>query len=467
MVPVFNQQKSIGPQLRDQSEQTLDNYTGSRSLHINKKETAPLFRPEDNIQWANGSPDSSEFYQSRVNPSLRYNNVKPFEQVYVGPGINKGFSNEGSGGFNSGMEGRSVWIPKTVDELRAVNNPKSTEYNLSPLEGPAQSLVKNLGIEGKMEKHLPDKFYINTGTERMLTTTGAEIAATLRAIQPDPTIHRATTSQSYAGAAGNAGGAEQQPQHGMYRMDHRQQLSSEKFTPAGTSVQQNNLTTIKGSILIPPTNRTHSTQATGNLQGIVSALTAPLTDILRPTRKEWSHLNRLGNAGSTVSEAPSMDTAPAKTIRDSTTYSPYDKGQRPFLATMDGGYKVTDHQPIENQRTTTSVAYMGIGGSTMPQPVSYEDSYNATISSNRSAGGRTPGGVITTFQPHMKTQQSSTKIENLSSYTGNAKSINSLPPSMQSQPVRNPQQYAEPDRNTGDLLTAFKQNPYTHSLHSI
>ena len=172
-------------------------------------------------------------------------------------------------------------------------------------------------------------------------------------------------------------------------------------------------------------------------------------------------------AGSTISSAPTMETAPAKTIRESTSYSPYEKGQRPYNTTTDAGYQVAVQQPIENQRDTTSVSYMGIGGSTMPQPVSYDDAYNSTISSNRSAEGRTAGGNNPTFSPYQKSVSSSTKIENSYSYTANAKSINSLPPVMQSQPVRNPQQYSEPNRNTTDLLTAFKQNPYTHSLSSV
>jgi hypothetical protein len=33
--------------------------------------------------------------------------------------------------------------------------------------------------------------------------------------------------------------------------------------------------------------------------------------------------------------------------------------------------------------------------------------------------------------------------------------------------IRNANKYAEPDRNTSDLLEAFKKNPYTHSLHSV
>ena len=39
-------------------------------------------------------------------------------------------------GFNSGMESRDSWKPKTVDDLRAANNPKAV-YRLDNHMGPA------------------------------------------------------------------------------------------------------------------------------------------------------------------------------------------------------------------------------------------------------------------------------------------------------------------------------------------
>ena len=103
--------------------------------------------------------------------------VKPFESIRVGPGLDKGYTADGSHGFNAGMESRDKWLPKTVDELRIATNPKQ-EYDLNGLQGPAQSQIKNVGIEGKMEKYRPDTFFINT-QDRWLTTTGAEKAGQL------------------------------------------------------------------------------------------------------------------------------------------------------------------------------------------------------------------------------------------------------------------------------------------------
>ena len=241
-------------------------------------------------------------------------NVKPFQEIHVAPGLNKGFSYQGSGGFNSGTESREAWSDKTVDELRVATNPKQT-FDLIGHQGPAQTLVKNVGIEGKVEKHLPDKFYINS-PDRYLTTTGLQVASTARSIQPNPTIHRATTTQEYAGAP-SSGVVQSQPKHGMYRSDHRQQFQSEGFTPATGHVEQNNLTVLSDSYKLLPTNReVIKSETFGGVYGLINALTAPITDMVRPTRKEdLVGLTRKGNAGSTVANAPITEMSVAPTVK--------------------------------------------------------------------------------------------------------------------------------------------------------
>ena len=46
--------------------------------------------------------------QDRMKDTLtsKMNNVKPWQEIQVGPGLGKGYSSQGSGGFNSGMEQR-------------------------------------------------------------------------------------------------------------------------------------------------------------------------------------------------------------------------------------------------------------------------------------------------------------------------------------------------------------------------
>lgn len=101
MIPFYG--AKIKGQLYDANiaESILDNMAGTGSQVIKKIEQAPLFKPQENMQWANGAPNMSDFYQSRVNPGMKISNVKPFDSEYVGPGLNKGYTSEGSGGYNS------------------------------------------------------------------------------------------------------------------------------------------------------------------------------------------------------------------------------------------------------------------------------------------------------------------------------------------------------------------------------
>jgi len=163
MIP-FNGGKVKGrPYEINIAETVLDNMAGTGSQTIKKIEQAPLFKPEENMQWAYGMPNQSDFYQSRVVPGMKNNNVKPFDTITVGPGLDRGYGINGSNGYNSGMEARNKWLPKTVDQLRVETNPK-LEYELSGHEGPADSCIKSASttqMMGRVEKQRPDTFFIN------------------------------------------------------------------------------------------------------------------------------------------------------------------------------------------------------------------------------------------------------------------------------------------------------------------
>lgn len=454
MVPYFGKTKAIGPEIANQVDQTLDTLVGGGSLRQTKTEVAPLFNPEENVQWAYGAPSQTDFYQSRVNPSLKASNVKPFQEVMVGPGLNQGFTSEGSGGFNSGMEARQHWKDKDVDSLRVLTNPK-TSFELGGHEGPAETLIKAMGAEGKVEKKLPDTFYINT-PDRYLTTTGVTQGPTLRAIQPEPTIHRATTTKAYAG-----NGTSQTMGHvqrGMVRMDNRQQFTTpENFTPARGG-EGNNLSFASETYRMPVNNRSAPARE-GGLQSLVSAITSPIIDVLRPSRKELVvGAKHLGNPGLTVPAPPTTEYAPPPTLRDKTTFSPYALGARPQLAAATG-YQVAGFLPTDNNRDTTSVAYAGIAeGAERPPAESI-----TTIAADRVMASRIAGGNTNVFNASIN-QRNADRPQ--VGYTGGPLAI-SAPPMVNRDEGRTPQRYPYLDRNAPDLLSAFKSNPYTHSLNSV
>ena len=312
-------------------ESVLDNMIGSGSQVIKKIVQAPLFKPEENMSWAYGAPNNTAFYLSRQNPAMRVNNVKPFDSVFVGPGLDKGYCANGSGGYNSGVEARDKWLPYTVDQLRVDTNPK-LEYELINHEGPAQSVIKNVGIQGRVEKQRPDTFFINS-QDRWLTTTGAEKGETLRPLQEMGIVKRNDSTNDYKGPAGSViRKAAYAPEN--FEVSKRTNLPAcdvnhssaigrgpvtggENFIRSHTNYENH-----RSTVNQPDTLRSGFSSAIG-------AVIAPIMDILRPSRKEETSCNVrvYGEAGTNVPSSyviNTNDTTPT-TIKETTLYSQHFK----------------------------------------------------------------------------------------------------------------------------------------------
>ena len=96
------------------------------------------------------------------------------------------------------MESRDIWRPKTVDELRASNNPKVT-YEGQMLGAYKPNKVSSIEHIGRVEKNRPDTYYVN-GEDRWFTTTGIEKAQKARgaiALRPE---NRAFQTREYFGS---------------------------------------------------------------------------------------------------------------------------------------------------------------------------------------------------------------------------------------------------------------------------
>ena len=460
------------------AESILDNMIGSGSQVIKKIEQAPLFKPESNMQWAYGTPNQSDFYQSRVNPGMKNNNVKPFDSVMVGPGLDKGYSVNGTGGYNSGMEARDKWLPYTVDQMRVATNPK-LEFELTNHEGPANSFIKNAATSqmiGRVEKQRPDTFFINN-QDRWLTTTGAEKGETLRPIQEMGVIRRNDVLTDYAGPAGpsdvKAGMA---PEN--YEPSKRQQVlaggvghskatghgphdDKDNFLKSHTNYA-NNRSTVKQ----PETIRS-------GFSGAIGAVIAPLLDILKPTRKDET-INNVRIYGEAAPSVPKgyvynpQDTTPT-TVKETTLYSPNFNIDNQ----KEGIYVNNYSNPDLTQRDTTSCEYFTAAGgaATGYGDMSYEAAYmqhNNDIKSSTIANRPNQGGM------QIFNQQMNVNCwkQDCNRYDGRMNpaysNISSMPPSTQTYgAISAPQYYNECqmcDRIQPDILNAFKENPYTHSL---
>ena len=460
------------------NESVLDNMIGSGSQTIKKIEQAPLFKPEDNMQWAYGMPNQSDFYQSRVNPAMKNNNVKPFDTIMVGPGLDKGYGINGSNGYNSGMEARDKWLPKTVDELRVDTNPK-LEYELTNHEGPAISFIKHTsGVEvlGRVEKQKPDTFFINT-QDRWLTTTGAEKGETLRPIQEMGILRRNDIATEYMGPAGAIDvKATTAPQN--FEQSKRNQLpcmdinhstavgrgphtDGENFLRSHTNYE-NNRSTVKQ----PDSVRS-------GFGGAIGAVIAPIMDIFKPTRKDETinNIRIYGEAGPAVPKSyvyNQQDNTPT-TVKETTLYAP----QFNINNQKEGVYVNNYTAPDNTQRDSTSCEYFTAAGgyATAYGDMNYQAAYNQHNNDIKSQTimNRPNQGGTQIFNQKMNLTTIKSDSDRFDGRVNPAYSkLSGLPPSVQTYGAINvPQYYNEGqmcERIQPDILKAFKSNPYTHSL---
>jgi hypothetical protein len=476
MVP-FNGAKPKGQIYNNNNAETiLDNYVGNGSQVIKKIEQAPLFKPQENVQWTYGMPDMSDFYQSRQNPVNRNNMVKPFESIRVGPGLDKGYTADGSHGYNSGMEARDKWLPKTVDELRVATNPKQ-EYDLNGLQGPAQSVIKNVGIEGKVEKYRPDTFFINT-QDRWLTTTGAEKAGQL---VPDYIVKPSTRNETTTYQHGTPNAVLKTASYVPTRHEQSKRTQLEGFD-VGHSVatksaplQHLAVDNHHSSHTNYENNRSVNQQPQtfgSGFSSAIGAVIAPIMDILKPSRKEEYTCN-MRVYGNIAGEVPgnyvmTPGDIPNTTIKETTLYQPngYINNQKD-----NAGYLVTDQQPIACQRDTVNHDHF-MGMSSKHGNRQYDAVYRQTNNEakEKSIAGRVNQGNAKHFNTQINVTMSRLDSDRENNRLWAPQSVIPNGPSVQTYGKANMPQYYDNcigcDRIAPDLLNAFKENPYTHSLTS-
>ena len=456
----------------------LDLYTGTGSQQIEKKANAPFFKPQKNMQWTNGMPSTSEFIQERMrgNVTSKMNNTKPWKEIQVGPGLNKGYASEGTGGFNSGMQERDSWKPKTIDELRVANNPKKT------FKG--QMLGKHVGRRGprgnlgKVEQHKPDTFFINN-PDRYFTTTGVEkrgTAPTTHVFRPE---NRSSTTREYFGG-GDTTNANGIYQSGEYQESTKVQLDSLNIGTASRANgwKENHGNYGKSGYKSLPNSRTLTgeTKSMGIVERGLYAMMTPILDVLKPTLKEnvVHHKRPIGNAsggknGVSNSRVWNPSDVTRTTIREQTENTEYTKhGGTAF----DAAYTNTEHQPVDQHRDTTNCQYIGnsSAGNSQHKGQVYNTAYNATLNPNKQVVSK-----VDRFhagnQPIFDGNQNVSNLRNRS--TNPAAIIPNMPKSASSIETygqlsgKNTREVNQSNRYNPELLDAFNSNPYSKPLSSV
>ena len=461
-------------------ESMLDNMAGMGSQVIKKIEQAPLFKPSQDMQFANGAPNMSDFYQSRVNPGKNNAMVKPFESEHVGPGLGQGYGTNGSNGYNSGMEARDAWLPKTVDEMRVVTNPKM-EYSLEGHQGPGYSQNPVMGIQGIVQKYRPDGFFINS-QDRYLTTTGQEKGQALRPIEEVHDTVRNDTSSSYAGAAGPADknasyvpSSYTEPKRVVLKTPDINHSCASKRGPSSDTdnflKSHTNYANNRSTMRQPDSFRS-------SFSGAIGSVMAPLMDIFNPTKREeyTSNIRIYGDSGSSVASSYVINPndVVGTTIRDTTLFSPdtYIGNQ----SATSNGYMSNPQQAIDNQRDTTNCeVYGSVGGSGAARQggVINDKYYRQTNNELKepSTVARTNHGSNQVFNQTMNINvgRNDGDRDNNRLWAPQTTTISQTGPNKAMQGLASgKQQYDNckigTDRLDEAFVQAFLQNPYTHSL---
>lgn len=480
MTPFFGAKRRTNILNANANEGMMDSYSGSGSQYITKQETSPLFSPGDNYHYAHGAPNQNDFYQSRVNPSMRMANVKPFQEEQVAPGLGMGYGTEGSGGFNSGMAMREMWQPKTVDELRVDSNRKAGGIGMLGHEGPANSAIKTIATSdaiGKFEKNRVERTF-DMGPERYFTTTGVEKKPAMKAIPIDRYTNRPETTTSYTGVAGAHN--EQTYNTGEYMESKHMDLGPVPLGVANGGKKE--ATTgdygIESKMAYPNNRSSAAEEETyfGAFSGAIGAVVAPLLDELRPSRRQNAigTLRPYQNPQSQIAQTYIFNPAdrPAPTIRETTEKNNFVSGVN---ANQRGGaYNVTQHQPIHNQRdTTTDFFYAGNAAASdrtkaiRPYDAEYRQRNN-DIKSSTIKGHMVQGNMsLMNADITMRNRQGEIKNERALAKTTGPTQFHST--SMMGENRDKHQLYSNihMDRNSPEILDAFKKNPYTHSLTNV
>jgi hypothetical protein len=201
MVPFFGR-KVTQSTYSGATDGILDTYTGTgKNTFFHKEESPAFFKPEAGRGNPWGQQIETDFEQSRMVSSLGVKNVFPVERTQVGPGVNDGYTNLPSGGYNQAST-REYALPRTTDELRVANKPKLT------YEGevvPGKHYITESGIQAPVNKNKPDRFQILEAEDKSLphvnTSIGQQKASAVYPSSIMKVQNRESSSVEYEGIA--------------------------------------------------------------------------------------------------------------------------------------------------------------------------------------------------------------------------------------------------------------------------
>lgn len=459
----------------------LDSFTGAGTLHREKREVGSMFKPEENISNPYHMENKTDFMRSRVVAPRNNANVKPWKEIRVTPGIGLGAEENQEFGYDSSLMNRDSYMPREVNELRNELNAKE-EYTMDEYKGPASSVVRdNRGLLGKVQKHRPDNFYMNSsevGVHNVGIIPGfaGPKAYAKRNVQNVGETNRDTTSTSYYGVKGTDVTSLGYQTSGEYSDPHRQQLYNDnEVNVAPNGVHPVEVDGYRRSGYNAYANNRSTTQKgedyVGILAGAVKNVLNPFINGIKHSKKT-NTTETMEGAGNVGGYRRSMMVEGTEQYVPTTNKDMYDKHVALKHMNVQGQETSSTYVPQSREightnRETTSKEAFGPAQTANAKAMTNYSSKLTQTADKVYAKNVTTGGGLALFNNHINAQVNNSEQVNTHIPSGKIQTTH-RPNNIIGQFASGPQEHknAMDNRIDNELLDAFRSNPYTQPLDS-
>jgi hypothetical protein len=325
----------------------FENFTGDFSHYKKKQEVESFFDKAKDVSNPYGMQNMNDYYAERMVAPKARNNETPFDKIYVGPGLNKGYTAEPSGGFHQ-ADYRACIMPKSVDELRVATKPKTT-FEARQLDGMKAKLP---GKVGRVDKNRTQTFYEKC-PDMLFRTTGANLKEKLHPAIEDKETNRQETSKEYIGGAISQA-SKARMTDSFVRPSDRHVLDA--FGVRNVTLERKGMGEKydhgKSKIMVFKNERDLTTTRVhqGNVTSLIKAIIAPIQDLVRITKKEGAVDNprHYGNVAPQFPDKPTVydpNDVARTTIKETTI-------DGNVVSNLKGHEKLTVYDPNDVARTT-------------------------------------------------------------------------------------------------------------------
>lgn len=495
MVPFFGaKMRGVQP---DASvyEGLLDSKQGAGSLQRKKKETANFFKNQEGFSNVRGSQNHNDFYVQRMAPSMKMDHVRPFEPEKVGPGLGKDAADHaavGMAGFNSGMQMRDQWMPRSVDAMRTSGAQKATGLQLDRAGGPVNQPIKRMGEVGRIEKRGPDTHFENTPNMWGAGVNRSALGAVARDAPGDK--EKRLMNKNFDNGTQLVSGAHPVKQSYGERTylpakrhtglsHHNPELDHQQVTRAPSDPVKNDAH-LRAGVTHKSTYRAVTYDAAleenrtflGGMSGALKELVSPIVHIIKPTQKEslFANHRNLNSYKQAVQnpEARDFQSVQPPTNREilegalgMSHAHPNAQNAQHQMPSRDVNHALKDESSVLHSHVGGAAGQRASGAADNHHRNMYQAPIDKTVALDRMPSGYN-GLFAPTMNARIEKQDTLQEKPRFEAAMGHIAIPNAHTFGVTNSMFSLSEQSTVENRLDAGLLEAFKKNPFTHSLHS-